>query len=306
MILILILAVALVGFAFALTIRTLFSSAAGFGERISQITAYGFSTPTGATTAQTAPLRVRLDAFATSIGGIAERRVDRKRERELRQQLSAAGLYRTTPRKFLGYRLMTTVGLSLVWLWLAGLTGANVLVVVFGALCLGAMGWIGPTFWLKRRAAARLEQIDHEMPELVDLLVTAVEGGLGFGGSLELAVQGLEGPLGDELRLALQEQSLGLTTNGALNNMLERVDTLSVRSFVQAIVQGESLGVSVGKILRDLAHEMRSRRRQAAEERAHKAGTKIIFPVAVCIFPAMFVVALGPMVIYLAHTLRGG
>jgi tight adherence protein C len=201
---------------------------------------------------------------------------------------------------------MTTIGLSLGWLWLAALSGANVLVVLFGALCLGAMGWIGPTFWLKRRAAARLEQIDHEMPDLVDLLVTAVEGGLGFGGSLELVVRSLEGPLGDELRLALQEQSLGLTTNGALQNMLERVDTLSVRSFVQAIVQGESLGVSVGKILRDLAKEMRSRRRQAAEERAHKAGTKIIFPVAVCIFPALFVVALGPMVIYLAHTLRGG
>jgi tight adherence protein C len=167
------------------------------------------------------------------------------------------------------------------------------------------MGWIGPTFWLKRRATRRLEQIDHEMPELVDLLVTAVEGGLGFGGSLELAVRSLEGPLGDELRLAMQEQSLGLTTNGALQNMLERVDTLSIRSFVQAIVQGESLGVSIGKILRDLAREMRSRRRQAAEERAHKAGTKIIFPVAVCIFPALFVVALGPMVIYLAHTIGG-
>jgi tight adherence protein C len=306
MILILILAVALIGIAFALTIRTLLSSAAGFGERISQIAAYGFSTPTGVTTAQTPHLRVRLDALATSIGAIAERRVDRGREHELRQQLSAAGLYRTTPRKFLGYRLITTIGLSLGWFWLSALVGANVLAVFFGALCLGALGWIGPTFWLKRRAAARLEQIDHEMPELVDLLVTAVEGGLGFGGSLELAVRSLDGPLGEELRLALQEQSLGLTTNGALQNMLERVDTLSVRSFVQAIVQGESLGVSVGKILRDLAHEMRSRRRQAAEERAQKAGTKIIFPVAVCIFPALFVVALGPMVIYLAHTLRGG
>jgi tight adherence protein C len=306
MVLILILAVALIGFAVALTVRTLSSSAAGFGERIAQITAYGFSTTTGSTTVQTPHLRLRLDALATSIGGIAERRVDRGREREIRQQLSAAGLYRTTPRKFLGYRLITTLGLSLGWFWLAALSGRNVLVLVLGALCLGAMGWIGPTFWLKRRAAARLEQIDREMPELVDLLVTAVEGGLGFGGSLELAVRSLEGPLGDELRLALQEQSLGLTTDGALQNMLDRVDTLSVRSFVQAIVQGESLGVSVGKILRDLAHEMRSRRRQAAEERAHKAGTKIIFPVAVCIFPALFVVALGPMVIYLAHTLRGG
>jgi tight adherence protein C len=305
MVLILILAAALIGIAVALTIRTLSSSAAGFGERIAQIAAYGFSGAGTPAAAQREPLRTRLDSLATSIGELAERRVDRSREREIRQQLSAAGLYRTTPRKFLGYRLLATVGFSLGWIVLLSVSGGSFFLLLFGAVCLGAMGWVGPTFWLKRRAASRLQQIDHEMPELVDLLVTAVEGGLGFGGSLELAVRSLEGPLGEELRLALQEQSLGLTTNGALQNMLERIDTLSVRSFVQAIVQGESLGVSVGKILRDLAREMRSRRRQAAEERAHKAGTKIIFPVAVCIFPALFVVALGPMVIYLARTIGG-
>jgi tight adherence protein C len=304
MVLILVAAAALVGVAVALTFHALSSATGGFGARIAQIAAYGFSGAGKAAPAQT-PLRERLDAFATSVGQIAERRVDRSREREIRQQLSSAGLYQTTPRKFLGYRLLTTLGLPLGWICLALSSGSNVLVLLFGVWCLGAMGWIGPTFWLKRRATRRLEQIDHEMPELVDLLVTAVEGGLGFGGSLELAVRSLEGPLGDELRLAMQEQSLGLTTNGALQNMLERVDTLSIRSFVQAIVQGESLGVSIGKILRDLAREMRSRRRQAAEERAHKAGTKIIFPVAVCIFPALFVVALGPMVIYLAHTIGG-
>jgi tight adherence protein C len=305
MVLLLLLAAALIGIAVALTLRTFSSSAAGFGERIAQIAAYGFSGATKGAPVPREPLRARLDSFATSVGELAERRVDRGREREIRQQLSAAGLYRTTPRKFLGYRLITTGGFALGWVVLLSVGGGSAFSVLFGAACLGAMGWVGPTFWLKRRATSRLQQIDHEMPELVDLLVTAVEGGLGFGGSLELAVRSLEGPLGDELRLALQEQSLGLSTNGALQNMLERIDTLSVRSFVQAIVQGESLGVSVGKILRDLAREMRSRRRQAAEERAHKAGTKIIFPVAVCIFPALFVVALGPMVIYLAHTIGG-
>jgi tight adherence protein C len=305
MALILILASALIGLSIVLTVRALWSSTSGFAERITQIAAYGFSGGSKSVTVKK-PLRERLDALATSIGEMAERRVDRSRDREIRQQLSAAGLYRTTPRKFLGYRLITTFGFALGWIGLTVVSGSAFLLVLFGALCLGALGWVGPTFWLKRRAASRLQEIDHEMPELVDLLVTAIEGGLGFGGSLELAVGSLEGSLGDELRLALQEQSLGLSTNGALQNMLERVDTLSVRSFVQAIVQGESLGVSVGKILRDLASEMRSRRRQAAEERAHKAGTKIIFPVAVCIFPAIFVVALGPMVIYLAHTIGGG
>jgi tight adherence protein C len=95
---------------------------------------------------------------------------------------------------------------------------------------------------------------------------------------------------------------MGLTTNEALRNMASRIDTLSMQSFIQAVNQGELLGVSIGKIMRDLASEMRSRRRQSAEERAHKAGTKIIFPVAFCIFPAIFVFALGPPLIYISHS----
>jgi tight adherence protein C len=291
----------LIGAAVTLGVRALTFSRSARTRRLAQIGAYGFDAEETGEVAGPS-LRMRLDALATLIGQIADRYMDRTRDVEFRRQLSAAGLYRMTPRKFLGYRLLATVVLLAFWLWLGVVGSSGVATIILGALCLGAIGWVGPGFWLKRRASARLQQIDHEMPELVDLLVTAVEGGLGFGGSLQLAVRGLEGPLGDELRLALQEQSLGLSTNEALQNMLNRVDTLSVRSFIQAIIQGESLGVSVGKILRDLAREMRSRRRQMAEEKAHKAGTKIVFPVAVCIFPAMFVVALGPMLIFLSRT----
>lgn len=301
MLILLLFASLLIGAAVTLGVRALTFSRTSRSRRLAQIGAYGFDAEEVGSV-ETPSLRARLDTLATRVGEIADRYVDRSRDVELRRQLSAAGLYRMTPRKFLGYRLIVTVALLGVWLWLGLVGSSGAAIVILGALCLAAIGWVGPGFWLKRRAASRLQQIDHEMPELVDLLVTAVEGGLGFGGSLQLAVRGLEGPLGDELRLALQEQSLGLSTNEALQNMLDRVDTLSVRSFIQAIIQGESLGVSVGKILRDLAHEMRSRRRQMAEEKAHKAGTKIVFPVAVCIFPAMFVVALGPMLIFLSRT----
>lgn len=304
MVVLLFMALILLGVAASLGVRALAFSYSARTRRLAQIDSYGFEAVEAAL-AKRPSLRARFDELATSIGVILDRRLDRTREKELRQQLSSAGLYGTTPRKFLGYRLIATVGLAGFWLWLSVVAGSTAIAIIVGALCLGAIGWVGPTFWLKRRAAERLQQVDHEMPELVDLLVTAVESGLGFGGSLQLVVHSLEGPLGEELRLALREQSLGLTTNEALQNMLVRIDTLSVRSFVQAIVQGESLGVSVGKILRDLAREMRSRRRQAAEEKAHKAATKIIFPVAVCIFPALFVVALGPMFIYISHTLGG-
>lgn len=303
LILLLVAAAALVGAAVALAVRAALFPKLATNDRLADIQAYGFTQPAPRRREKTS-LRSRIDALAAWIGQLIDRHVSRERDAELRRQLSAGGLYRTSPRKFQGYRALVTLGLPILWLWLTGVAGSSAFVAAFGVVCLGALGWVGPSFWLKRRAAGRTQQIDHEMPELVDLLVTAVEGGLGFGASLQVASRSLQGPLGDELRLTLQEQRMGLSTAESLQNLLSRIDTLSVRSFVQAIVQGELLGVSVGKILRDLAKEMRSRRRQAAEERAHKAGTKIIFPVALCIFPAIFVVSLGPMVIYLAHTLR--
>ena len=99
---------------------------------------------------------------------------------------------------------------------------------------------------------------------------------------------------------------MGLGTRDALTNMLARADTPAMRSFVRAILQGETLGVSIGKILRDLAGEMRKRRRQAAEERAQKAPTKMLFPLIFLIFPAMFVVLLGPAAFEILRAFKGG
>jgi tight adherence protein C len=99
---------------------------------------------------------------------------------------------------------------------------------------------------------------------------------------------------------------MGLSANEALSNMLARADTGAMRSFVRSILQGETLGVSIGKIMRDLAIEMRKRRRQLAEERVQKAPTKMLFPLVFLIFPAMFVVILGPAALQIMHTIAGG
>jgi tight adherence protein C len=158
---------------------------------------------------------------------------------------------------------------------------------------------------VRRRARQRAQEIDYELPNLIDLLVVTVEAGLGFTGSLQLAAERFGGPLGDELRLTLQEQSMGLSTNEALRNLLERCDTPLMRSFVRSVLQGETLGVSIGQIMRDLAVDMRKRRRSAAEERAQKAPIKLLFPLVFLIFPAMFVVILGPAVFSLLDTFGG-
>ena len=144
------------------------------------------------------------------------------------------------------------------------------------------------------RSGSARTQIDYELPELIDLLVVSVEAGVGFSGSLRIAAERLTGPLGQELRLTLQEQNMGLSTTEALENLLVRADTPGVRSFVRSVIQGETLGVSIGQIMRNLAGEMRKRRKAAAEEQAQKAPIKMLFPLIFLIFPAMFVVLLIP------------
>ena len=140
---------------------------------------------------------------------------------------------------------------------------------------------------------------------MIDLLVVSVESGLGLTGSLRVATERMAGPLGDEMKLLLHEQQMGLASDEAMRSLLERCDTEGVRSFVRAILQGEQLGVSIGTILRNLALEMRKKRRQKAEERAQKAPIKVLFPLVFLIFPSIFVVILGPAIFPLRDLFSG-
>jgi len=277
-------------------------------ERLAAIAAYGFSSGRAAPElARRSIVRDLIERLANRLGDILNSRLDSEHQNEMRRMLYAAGLYNTTSRQFLGYRALATLGLAVFWLWVVVVGGhTSQIVAVIGLFAAAAVGWVGPSFAVKRRATSRYDQIDYELPELVDLLVTAVEGGVAFTSSLQLASRSFEGPLGQELRLALQEHTMGLSTSQALSNTLTRIDTPAVRAFVQAVVQGESLGVSIGRTLRDLASEMRSRRRYAAQERAHKAGTKILFPVALLIMPSLFVIVLGSVLLSITRSLNGG
>jgi tight adherence protein C len=142
------------------------------------------------------------------------------------------------------------------------------------------------------------------MPELIDLLVVTVEAGLSLSAALQLAGERMKGPLGDELRIVLQEQRMGLTPVQALENMTTRCPTPAVEAFARAMMQGQLLGVSIGQILRSLAIEMRKRRRAAVEQQAQKAPIKMLFPLVFMIFPALFVVILGPAVVSIFHALH--
>jgi tight adherence protein C len=274
----------------------LFARAAAFSrtravETLETIGAYGFAVQES-TDEQPGAVRSTVNEIAVLIGEVLAGRLGQLKESELRRQLIAAGLYGVSPRRFLGYQAMVAAGLPLVWIYLAVLVGVAPVIVGLAAVMAVALGWVLPMVFLSRQARVRRERVEYDLPELIDLLVVMVEAGLGFVASMQLASERITGPLGEELRLTVQEQNMGLTPTEALRNMLGRVDTPSVRTFVRAVTQGETLGVSIGTIMRNLALEMRKKRRAAAEERAQKAPVKILFPLILLIFPAMFIVIL--------------
>jgi tight adherence protein C len=305
MFLIFLIGVGLLGAAAVLALRAVAMPRLRAAELLGQIDAYGVG---GAEEPEPKGpgLIARLDETAGVVGRFAASRLSSFDESVIRNELMSAGLYTTSPVRFLGYRLLCAAAVPAAFLWLATAGGGNPAFAIFGIGFGGLAGWIAPMRVLKVRAERRFMDIESDMPELIDLLVVTVEAGLGLNGSLQLASRRLKGPLGDEVRLALQEQRMGLSTNEALSNMLTRCPTPSVRSLVRSILQGENLGVSIGAIMRNLATEMRTRRRQNAEERAQKAPVKLLFPLVFLIFPPMFVVILFPAVYELMKTFNGG
>ena len=303
MILLILIAACLAGAAVALLGRALALPRVQSADRLEDIKAYGFRAPTSAPVGKVVKPPPGA-ALAHWIGNRLAPRFGVVRERDLRETLLAAGMYQTAPRLVLGYRVFATVGL-IAFGWLLAASLHPVLGIMMIAY-FGIMGWVLPITLLRRRATTRLKEIDRGLPDLIDLLVVTVEAGLGFSASLQIAAARLHGPIAAEVRLALQEQQMGLSTRDSLENMLKRADTPAMRSFVRSIIQGETLGVPIGAIMRNLADEMRKRRRAAAEELAQKAPTKILFPLVFLILPSILIVLLGPAVFSLAGVLGSG
>jgi tight adherence protein C len=212
-----------------------------------------------------------------------------------RSELNAAGIYSTEPEVVDGYRLLAGGGLAtLVVLYAVLLTGGLPLLAVGLAVMGAVVGWDLPAFVIRRRGRNRLAQIDRRLPDLIDLLVASVEAGLSVGAAMVLLADRFEGPLGEEIRLALQQQRLGTSTAAAMTALGERASTPGVRAFTRTLVRAEALGGSIGPVLRNLAADGRRRRRQEASERAAKVPIKLLFPLILLIFPALFVVLLYP------------
>jgi len=165
------------------------------------------------------------------------------------------------------------------------------------------IGFLGPEASLNRAIDDRRKEMERTLPDIIDLLVISVEAGLGFEAAMGRVVQNVPGELSKEFSRTLQETRVGVSRHDALRAMSERTDVDDLNSFILSLVQADQFGVSISRMLRVQADEMRVRRRQRIQERAFAAPVKMIFPMMFCIFPSIFIVILGPAAINISNTL---
>ena len=211
----------------------------------------------------------------------------------VRGRLLAAGLRNVSPTGFLAAKAAVGIGGLVLGMVLGGAFVGGAGVLIFG-VALGGIGFLAPDFVVGSRARKRRDQIRAQLPDALDLLAVSVEAGMGFDGAISKLIDHMDGALAEEFGLTLNEIRIGESRQDALKKLATRTDTAEISGFTRAIIQADQLGISLGRILRVQATDTRQRRQAAAEEKAMKAPIKMLFPTVLFIFPAMFLVILGP------------
>jgi tight adherence protein C len=206
---------------------------------------------------------------------------------------------------WMGVKMLVAIGTGLSMTLIFALLSSIGMGIVFGLLGLG-IGYLIPEFWLGNKIKARQKIILKMIPDTLDLLTISVRAGLGFDAALAKVVEKLPGPLTDEFRRALAEVRVGKARRDALRDMIPRTNVQPLSNFIGAIIQAETLGVSISKVLQVQSEQLRIERRQRAEQQAARAPIKMLFPLVGCIFPALFIVILGPAIISIIKTLGSG
>jgi tight adherence protein C len=211
-----------------------------------------------------------------------------------------------SPAEFWGVRVVATVLLAGLIFLLMSVSGQpfNKRLLYGGVAAL--VGFMYPQLWLSSKIRSRQGEIVKALPDALDLLTICVEAGLGFDMAMQKVHEKWDDPLSVDFGRVIRDIQLGKMRRDALRAMTERMDVSDVTSFVAAIIQTEQLGVSIAKVLRIQSEQMRIKRRQRAEEKAHQAPIKMLFPMVFLIFPSLYVVLLGPAVLRVMQSGFGG
>ena len=225
---------------------------------------------------------------------------------KMRLQLVLAGNpYNMQVAEFTGLRFMGGIVLGALGLGLSLVTGAAITMVLMYSLLGMVVGYILPVFWLRGRIKKRQKVILKTLPDAIDLMTISVEAGLAFDGAMQRVADKWNNALSAEFGRALSEMRVGKSKRDALRELVARTGVSDLSTFVASIIQADQLGVSIAKVLRIQSEQMRIRRRQRAEEQAHKAPILMMIPMVFLIFPATYIVILGPAVPKVMNGLGG-
>ncbi len=204
--------------------------------------------------------------------------------------------------RFLAGRLLS-VALVPVSFFLVRLAHLSPLFNLLATLIPVLLFLLGPDALLNRRVSQRQEKIRTNLPGMLELLLIGVEAGLGFEQALARTVSAMPGPLADEFNRYLGEVRVGSIRREALEGIDQRTDVPELRSFLMALIQADTFGVSIAAILHAQAEDVRIAQRQHVQELAQKAPVKMLFPMVFCVLPALFVVVIGPAAIEIYQTI---
>lgn len=221
----------------------------------------------------------------------------------LQRKLEMAGRPNNwSPAEFMGVRALAGVLLGVMGFMLMTLAKADIGPKMMIGLAMAGLGYYLPTAWLGSKIKQRQQNIIKALPDALDLLTISVEAGLGFDAALAKVTEKWDNELTREFMRVIAEMRVGKKRRDALRDMAARVDVPDVTTFVAAIVQAEQLGVSIAKVLRIQSEQMRIKRRQRAEELARKAPLKMMFPLVFLIFPAIWIVLMGPAILIVKNS----
>jgi tight adherence protein C len=233
------------------------------------------------------------------LGSIMSRSTPQKARQNLMNRLELAGRPgNLTPEDFAAVRIVAAAVMAALGL-LLGLLLANPVYLAVSVALGAALGFYLPVLWLKQKVDKRRSEIQKGLPDAMDLLVIAVDAGLGFDAALARVTDKYKNALSDEFAKVLREVSLGRPRLEAMDEMGRSSGVEDLHNFIQAIIQSEQFGTGIGKILRIQADEMRRKRRQRAQEKAAQATLKMMLPMVGCIFPTLWIVLLGPAALIL-------
>jgi tight adherence protein C len=224
----------------------------------------------------------------------------------VRHKLEVAGnpagwtVDRVTSLKFVGFIAALIVGLAATMI-----LGFGFLPTLGGVMLLSVAGYMAPNMYLYQLGYDRTQKIERALPDAIDLLTISVESGLGFDAALAQVARNTDGPLADEFARVLQEMQIGLGRGAALRALGDRTHVADVKGFVSAMVQADALGIPIAHVLRVQSREIRTKRRQRAEEQAQKVAIKILVPLIFCILPCLFIAVLGPAGISMFEAFSG-